>query len=87
MTNRTPITFYVRGRGQFPFDMLRYDACWPLTPEDAAMLSDGWSWRTVRLVAPYGTFTPGRWASFGWSANEQDVWSGPSPFGWAVAET
>ncbi len=28
----------VRGRGQFPFDMLRYDACYPSRPESVANL-------------------------------------------------
>ena len=28
----------VEGTGEFPFDMLRYDACFPTTSEDAAAM-------------------------------------------------
>lgn len=31
-------TFKVTGAGQFPIDMLRYDACWPATEADAGKL-------------------------------------------------
>lgn len=32
-------TFTVRGRGEFPLDMLRYDSCWPATGEDVAKIA------------------------------------------------
>lgn len=33
-------TFVVSGTGYFPTDMLRYDACWPATTEDASKIMD-----------------------------------------------
>ena len=33
------LTFRVIGRGEFPFDMLRYDACWPADSESASRLA------------------------------------------------
>jgi hypothetical protein len=87
--------FHVRGRGAFPFDMLRYDCCYPASTDDAVKLSERWSgddgltasWRTICLKAAHGSFTAGRWASFGWSANEDDIWSDPAPSGWGVIES
>lgn len=32
-------TIYVRGRGEFPLDMLRYDGAWPVRSEDAYNIS------------------------------------------------
>lgn len=64
--------FTVCGRGEFPFDMLRYDACFPMTDGDASMLSvypRGTiykSTREVRLVSTVKEPTVGRWNSFGW---------------------
>lgn len=61
--------FTVRGRGEFPWDMLRSDEAFPVTYED------GWrmahcrenhrevSLRTHRRGGP----TEARWASFGWT--------------------
>ena len=68
--------FYVRGRGEFPFDMLRYDAAYPTGPGDASGMYGGWDTktRTVQLETNRNTFTPARWASFGWAANEEDIW-------------
>jgi hypothetical protein len=74
------ITFDVQGRGEFPFDMLRYDACFPASSTDAALMAvpersriDGFP-RTItiklkRWVPPGYPFKPTaeRWASFGWS--------------------
>lgn len=71
------VTHYtVRGSGQFPADMLRYDQSWPerdsdavlLTRSDAIRLVDGP--REVRLVT-HGVITPQRWLSFGWQVIEQ----------------
>jgi hypothetical protein len=80
-------TFYVRGRGDFPFDMLRYDSCWPCRGDDVDRIFPGGKYatpddlnarrglRTVKLCGvARNHFTAGRWASFGWSANEQDIW-------------
>ena len=66
--------FYVRGRGEFPFDMLRYDTCYPASPVDSAGLYGGWDaeGRTVQLITNGQTFTPDRWRSFGWTASESN---------------
>lgn len=60
--------FYVQGRGQFPFDMLRRDRCFPATEADAGKLGERWTWRTVELRTDLREFTPARWSSFGWTA-------------------
>lgn len=69
------IEFQVEGRGEFPFDMLRYNACWPKDPEDAAKIQPNYvELRTVTLCKftdrdppDYGVLTPERWRSFLWS--------------------
>lgn len=60
--------FKVRGSGSFPMDMLRYDACYPLSSEDAAKLSNTTGVWEIRL-SHYDiikTWTPcvNRWRSF-----------------------
>jgi hypothetical protein len=65
------VEFEVRGRGQFPFDMLRYDSCWPKHESDSAEIERnvrrGTDEYTVRLMS-VGLNSPtiGRWNSFGW---------------------
>ena len=67
--------FTVTGSGDFPFDMLRYDACWPVDTESAQGLTYGPSLedlqrhRTVTLCS-YGPGVPTvrRWASYDWRA-------------------
>ena len=65
----------VKGSGQFPHDMLRYDGCYPAEQRDA--LEMGRSWRDtgrepreVQVIAyndrKVSPFTDARWASFGW---------------------
>jgi hypothetical protein len=77
---RTLYDYYVTGRGYFPFDMLRYDACWPASGEDAARIE--WEFakpgdkvrrdqRSVRLRS-YREPTVDRWTSFGWSVGVHD---------------
>lgn len=63
----------VKGRGMFPFDMLRYDACYPNSQEDSSEMAyypgDN-GYRVVVLArkdSKISDWTPGRWASFGWS--------------------
>ena len=60
-------TFKVRGKGSFPLDMLRYDACHPVRPEDVDSLTEilGDEPRTVTLNSNHPP-TVKRWASFGW---------------------
>lgn len=66
-------SFTVRGRGTFPFDMLRYDTCHPATAEDAIKLGEK-DLRVVRLTMQTRTKirvpTEDRWTSFGWTVTE-----------------
>lgn len=64
--------FYVRGRGEFPFDMLRHDQCFPSTSSDAEKLADTWAYRTIEMSTDFHKITPDRWRSFGWEAREED---------------
>lgn len=67
-------TFTVEGSGDFPFDMLRYDACWPYSeagdshqlaaPSGVEPLRAGR--RIVLQSAQEGGPTAGRWERFGW---------------------
>jgi hypothetical protein len=59
----------VRGSGEFPWDMLRYDMCGPKTEEDSYKLRTSEEVRTVTLrrFSPSGKpATEDRWRSFGW---------------------
>jgi hypothetical protein len=60
-------TFTVEGPGNvtFPFDMLRYDLCWPKSETDSGMLTSDWP-RTIELRGLKEP-TVRRWASFGWT--------------------
>ncbi len=40
--------FKVRGTGPFPLDMLRYDAAWPASGEDAGLIEDSVRLYTLR---------------------------------------
>lgn len=64
-------TFTVKGRGHFPFDMLRYDSCFPEAQVDVSNVSHP-SMNEDREIC-LGTFqhkgwepTIGRWDSFLW---------------------
>ena len=72
MTRSPYVTFTVEGAGSFPFDMLRYDGCYPRSERDsAAIKADGR--RTVTLIARE-RFSPttARWESFLWRVIETD---------------
>lgn len=65
--------FTVEGRGTFPLDMLRYDACFPRTPEAVVKMKGDSNapTRSVDLLKHHKTkdhpnITPQRWGSFGW---------------------
>lgn len=75
--------FYVRGNGVFPFDMLRYDQCWPAGSDDAYKVGmtrddpDYFKLRTIKLVryAPVNVGpTSARWSSFMWACSMEDNW-------------
>ena len=61
----------VEGTGEFPFDMLRYDACHPASERDSGEMgrTEYDSPRSIRLIMTTGADrdpTTDRWASFGW---------------------
>lgn len=69
--------FTVEGSGEFPFDMLRYDACYPKTQDDVAAMTYGKPFRrSVRLCHGFTTnnFTPTieRWNSFLWAVKDTE---------------
>lgn len=69
--------FTVAGCGRFPWDMLRYDRCFPETTEDAVeleldSLEDCTAIREITLVRFHSTKgdgepTAARWRSFNWA--------------------
>jgi hypothetical protein len=65
--------YTVRGAGDFPWDMLRYDRVWPLTAPVPHRTEGKDTWSTVRTidVMGYGC-TPGRWGSFWWTVMNED---------------
>lgn len=61
--------FTVEGSGSFPFDMLRYDDCWPHTEryDSAALQHESRTRRRVVLATnSQSAPTAERWASFNW---------------------
>lgn len=75
--------FTVEGRGEFPTDMLRYDACWPYGSADAAAILQsivvaergvGSETRRINLSTDWRPApTVGRWDSFGWRVVPTDL--------------
>jgi hypothetical protein len=59
--------FVVTGAGDFAFDMLHCDQCWPLTSDDAAKIvaADGEP-RSIRMRS-HQMPTVERWSSLGWT--------------------
>lgn len=72
-----PDQFAVRGRGSFPFDMLRYDRCFPATEGDSHRIEKTTRERlrgvgssepiTLQMADPKRRPTEARWQSFGWT--------------------
>lgn len=72
------IIYVVKGHGEFPVDMLRYDRSCPYSESDSYLIRnsvsstragrDEYEVTLIRLNAHKG-WTPGapRWASFGWT--------------------
>lgn len=67
--------FEVEGSGEFPYDMLRYDMCWPATEMyDSAQLSTRKNERRKVTLRGLRSPTDGRWRSFGWTVlREREV--------------
>lgn len=59
--------YTVEGNLAFPWDMLRYDGCYPIRPKDVENLHG----REIRHVLLRGVREPTieRWESFGWYVN------------------
>ncbi len=76
-------TFEVMGSGDFPFDMLRYDSCYPVREgRDTANLSRRYrgerlEMRKIRLqrIIFHRNEVPtsGRWESFGWKVIDESI--------------
>ncbi len=58
------LTSHIQPR--FPYDMLRYDCCWPATTEDAVRLADPEPYEVITLSTNLPEITAKRWESFGW---------------------
>lgn len=56
--------YTVSGTGEFPFDMLRFESCWPNDKHDAANLGTR-SYRRVTLLGPHAPDVK-RWKAYGW---------------------
>jgi len=74
--------FTVTGRGRFPFDMLRYDQCWPCTQEDVTIMCNDRELSTERSVTLMTNSTKGvpmgeRWSSFGWRSGKAESYAPP----------
>lgn len=73
----TLTAFTVEGTHEFPWDMLRYDRCWPsheenivnMNPMGRERLREPRQVKLIGLRYP----TKGRWASFGWRVLEESV--------------
>lgn len=65
------VYFKATGSGEFPYDMLRYDCCYPQTEASAHKLTYSHEWREVYLVtaAREDGWIPcvARWRSQGWN--------------------
>lgn len=81
MAKQISIDFTVEGSGVFPYDMLRYDRCFPTDPESAANLNTPGpkspQQRTckMRILADHKGVRPtrDRWSSFGWTVGAVEV--------------
>jgi hypothetical protein len=59
--------FTVEGSGEFPFDMLRFDACFPASMSDSEEL-ERTDARSIELETLSPTSpTPERWRAFRWT--------------------
>jgi hypothetical protein len=83
MKSQITYRFTVQGVQSFPLDMLRYDGCYPATPEGveaiAASLSNDSRYedghRKIYKVKLLSNLPPteGRWASFSWYVIETET--------------
>lgn len=68
------VDFKVSGRGDFPYDMLRYDQCWPADQDSAAKFHHSYNRDRrevkLRIFGDEAEITFGRWSSFLWPVIE-----------------
>lgn len=64
----------VKGRGQFPIDMLRYDGCYPRHEADSGRIEVSFQRGNFNVEQQISLTLPGkeppteaRWSSFGWT--------------------
>lgn len=57
--------FMVKGRGPFPFDMLRHDCCWPATSYSAGIINQA-PLRQIGLLSDLDNVSINRWNSYEW---------------------
>lgn len=64
--------YTVKGRGIFPLDMLRYDACWPRDSKAVEEIGN----RELRSLDLTSNQPPSkeRWSSFGWHVIKNNVY-------------
>jgi hypothetical protein len=74
--------FEVRGMGPFPLDMLRYDGCWPASPDAVMAIEHSLderdpnfrtSVKLIRLRSWKPMPTIDRWRSFQWGVDETSI--------------
>ncbi len=74
MSKTKLVRFTVEGVGVFPFDMLRYDGCYPVGHGDVRIMthiSSSEEPKRVELESfSAASPTPARWESFGWRVVE-----------------
>lgn len=71
MAKQKLYVFTVKGRNNFPYDMLRYDRCYPKSESESVLLSDMIDRdRTITLMSSVKPPTNDRWKSFGWQVIE-----------------
>ena len=69
--------FEVTGKGQFPFDMLRYDQCFPLYQSDSQIMRYPSDDDQVVALGHWGPSswepTKARWRSYHWTVTHYEV--------------
>lgn len=65
--------YYVSGYTHFPMDMLRYDQCWPVSPDDASNIGGHAYNRSIKMRS-YSEPTVDRWKSFLWSVGTEKIY-------------
>jgi hypothetical protein len=69
------IEITVQGTHNFPYDMLRYDLCWPASEQDSYIIGLSHAENASKSERPFRIHLKGlklptvaRWNSFGWEA-------------------